>query len=39
MKLLPLFWNWLDDCPLFSFFGRGGLPVKNSKSLLLAPIT
>jgi len=38
VKLLPLFWNYSDDCPLFPFFGREGLLVKNLKSLLLAPV-
>ena len=39
VKLLPLLWNCPDDYPFFPFFGRGDLLVKNSKSLLLAPIT
>jgi len=38
VKLPPLLWNCPNDCPLFPFFGRGGLLVKNLKSLLLAPV-
>jgi hypothetical protein len=36
--LPPLLWNCPNDCLLFPFFGRGGLPVDNPKSLLLAPV-